>query len=113
MRFSQLRTCLDRGIPVLLMLQARNDPKTDYTHTWDCGHWVVAIGYDREVVYFEDPCTKEYRAYLSYVELDDRWHDVEGPSDCEVYRYGVALPKPRGASLKPGGVKIKKASWMN
>ena len=40
---------------------------------WDDGHYVVAIGYDKEKIYFEDPYTFE-RTFLKFEELKKRWH---------------------------------------
>jgi predicted double-glycine peptidase len=61
MSFHQLIRELDQNHPVMLTLQA-----------YGMGHWVVAIGYDSEVVYFEDPGLRGSRKYLSYVDLDAR-----------------------------------------
>jgi len=36
----------------------------------------VAIGYDSEKIYFEDPWCNE-RTYLKYNELLERWHDID------------------------------------
>jgi predicted double-glycine peptidase len=79
---SELRWCLDRRRPVLMMLQA-----------WGEGHWVAAIGYDRSGVYFEDPSLHTSRGYLKWRELAARWHDV-GYRGVHVPRYGAAMWKP-------------------
>jgi hypothetical protein len=34
---------------------------------------------------------------LSFAELDERWHDVEGARDRRVERYGLAISGPRVA----------------
>ena len=112
MRFSQLIDCLDAGLPVLMMLQARGGPGKDHAASREAGHWVVAIGYDGEVVYFADPDMRGARAYLTYIDLDDRWHDVEGAAEKNVFRYGLALRKPR-AKRQPGGKRLTEARWMN
>lgn len=89
-----LRACLDRGRPVILMLQAWGD-RARYRHYyrdhWRDGHWVVAIGYDAEGLYVEDPLLAGARGFVSYAALADRWHDVEGPTRRRVHRYGVAV----------------------
>lgn len=47
MTTQQLRACLDRGHPVMVMLQAWADPPPrSYADDWEDGHWIVAIGYD-------------------------------------------------------------------
>ncbi len=76
----QLRKCLDRERPVVLMIQA-----------WDEGHWVIAIGYDRDGFYFEDPWLQTSRGFIANAELEARWHDVEGADNQRTDRYGVAI----------------------
>jgi ABC-type bacteriocin/lantibiotic exporter with double-glycine peptidase domain len=89
---------LRRRRPVLLMIQAWPlAPRHTYRGWWKDGHWVVAIGYDREGVYFEDPSLQAVRGFLSYAELAERWHDT-GPHGKHVPRYGMAVWKPRAQS---------------
>ena len=80
MTTAQLRRCLDRGHPVMLTLQA-----------WGEGHWVVAIGHDRAGITVEDPWRKRTRGRFTYAALDAAWHDVEGPRDTPLVRYGLEL----------------------
>jgi hypothetical protein len=90
----ELRACLDRRRPVLMMLQAWSErPRPRYRQSWGDGHWVVAIGHDRDGAYFEDPSLHTSRGFLSWAELDERWHDV-GYRDVRVRRYGAAIWKP-------------------
>ncbi len=94
----QLRVCLSRRIPVILMLQAWGEtesgsPRRGYKTIWEDGHWVVAIGYDRQGVFFEDPSSQAIRGFLSFRELDDRWHDW-GPEYEHIDHYGIAVWKP-------------------
>ncbi len=94
MTIAQLTACLDDRRPVLLMLQAWGDPAPpSYAGCWTDGHWIVAIGYDDSRVYFEDPSMYRTRGFLTYEELDARWHDVEG-SNIRTEHYGVAIWKP-------------------
>lgn len=86
MTIAQLERCLDKGRPVILMLQA-----------WDEGHYVVAIGYDDEVIYLEDPWLPGSRGFLRRDELEARWHDVEGDDNVRTDRLGIAI-----WSKKPG-----------
>jgi len=95
MTTQQLRACLDRGRPVMLMMQAwAEPPPPSYADRWDDGHWVVAIGYDPMGIYFEDPSLAGARGYLTDAELDERWHDIEGKDEHHVEHYGVAIWKP-------------------
>jgi predicted double-glycine peptidase len=95
MTTQQLRACLDRGRPVMVMIQAWADPAPlSYADRWDDGHWVVAIGYDAVGIYFEDPSLPGARGYLTDAELDERWHDIEGEDAHHVEHYGLAIWKP-------------------
>jgi predicted double-glycine peptidase len=101
MSYAQLRAELQQRHPVLLMIQAWGEEKVggrrrwrrDYRNEWKDGHWVVAIGYDREGFFFEDPSLQAVRGYLTQVELEERWHDV-GPRRCRMRFYGMALWHP-------------------
>lgn len=77
MTIEKLKENLDKGIPVMISLQAyKADSKIDWPDRWDDGHFVVAIGYDNEKVIFEDPSVT-CRTFLGNDELMDRWHDVD------------------------------------
>ena len=90
MTISEVKRYIDKDIPVILVLQAWTTAKhINWKKDWEDGHYVVAIGYDRDRIYFEDPSTFE-RSYLTYTELRDRWHD--GTPGHRVYRhYGIAV----------------------
>jgi len=95
MTLGRLKSCLKNGRPVLMMLQAygedkKGQPLKDYRQVWDEGHWVVAIGYDRKGVFFEDPSLEAIRGYIPNKELRARWHDV-GPEDEPIERYGMEI----------------------
>lgn len=77
MTVEEIRKHIDEGLPVILLLQAWPTRKIkDWRRTWKDGHYVVAIGYDREKIYFDDPgyCM---RTFLSNKELMERWHDFD------------------------------------
>lgn len=105
MSMAELRRRLSQRKPVLLMIQAWADDaggkkrRRGYKTTWEDGHWVVAIGYDRSGVFFEDPSLEAARGFLTYEELDERWHDV-GPRGRHMSHYGLVLwrarPTPTG-----------------
>ena len=94
MTAKQLCGCLRSRKPVLMMLQAWADgePIRDFREVWSHGHWVVAIGFDRSGVYFEDPLLEAVRGYLGYRELDERWHDT-GPHGQRLDHLGIAVWK--------------------
>jgi predicted double-glycine peptidase len=93
MTVGELVTCLDDKHPVMIMLQAWGDRRS-YDRWWVDGHWIVAIGYDRRRIYFEDPAIYRGRGYLDRAELERRWHDVEGPGNTPTEHYGIAIWKP-------------------
>lgn len=92
MSLADLTGCLDRCRPVIIMLQAWGSGGS-YRRVWADGHWVVAIGYDRKGVYFEDPSILAARGFLPYSELEVRWHDW-GPNREHMDHYGLAVWKP-------------------
>lgn len=76
MTIKEVKEYIDRNIPVLVALQARTDhKKPNWRKDRDDWHYVVAIGYDDENIYFEDPSSFK-RSFLSYKEFQERWHDV-------------------------------------
>lgn len=103
---ASLRAWLDVRRPVILMLQAWGDRRR-YRHTWSEGHWVVAIGYDREGLYVEDPLLAEARGFVSWAALADRWHDLEGRTRRRVHRYGLVVW--RGRRRRPFGTPVTPA----
>ena len=44
-------------------------------------------------VFFEDPSLQAVRGFLTYAELEERWHDV-GPKKEHIEHYGLVLWKP-------------------
>jgi predicted double-glycine peptidase len=77
----QMISELDRGIPVLIAIQAwleKGDPRNlaDWKARKDDGHYVIAIGYDDKRIYFEDPAMFGI-GYIEFDELEERWHDYD------------------------------------
>ncbi|HEU0030550.1 MAG TPA: C39 family peptidase [Kofleriaceae bacterium] len=91
MTLDELIAYLDRGVPVIVMLQAWADPRpVSYADHWDDGHWVIAIGHAGDRIHFMDPML-DVRGTLTRSALLERWHDVEGPERAHVERYGLAV----------------------
>ncbi|MGH7175394.1 MAG: C39 family peptidase [Minisyncoccia bacterium] len=68
---------LDAGRPVICAMQAWGD-RDDYEKDYEDGHYVVAVGYDDNHVYFEDPAMDgRARGYLKIREFLQRWHDED------------------------------------
>jgi SPP1 gp7 family putative phage head morphogenesis protein len=73
----ELTPYIKNNQPVIVLLQAWRDSKspkewaTDYTD----GHYVVAIGYEKDKIIFEDPSSYT-RCFISFSELKERWHAI-------------------------------------
>jgi predicted double-glycine peptidase len=98
MTILQLKECIDKSIPVIMMIQAwgKEINKSSYIDNWENGHWVVAIGYDSERFYFEDPSITGAFGFIESDSLNIRWHDVEYLSKDNIeihytYNYGIAV----------------------
>jgi ABC-type bacteriocin/lantibiotic exporter with double-glycine peptidase domain len=104
MDLKELRNYLDKKIPVMLLIQAWNKKSIDYTKDFHDGHWVVAIGYNRDKIFFEDPYTFN-RTFLKNKEFEKRWHSKEKSK--KIVNYGIAVygKKPTYDSKKV--VKMK------
>lgn len=101
MTIDEVEEYIKNHIPVILLLQAWTEKeKVNWEKDWADGHYVVAIGYDKEKIYFEDPASVK-REYLSYKELEKRWHDV-GPDGTKYINYGIAIygKQPKFSSKK-------------
>jgi predicted double-glycine peptidase len=69
------------GIPVLIAVQAwieSGDPRdiAAWSARTNDGHYLVAIGYDDDRIYFEDPAMFGV-GYIAFDELEARWHDYD------------------------------------
>lgn len=101
MTLDDVKKFLRGSVPVILLLQAWTDQeKVDWNNDWEDGHYVVAIGYDHEKIYFEDPSAFE-RTYLTFEELRKRWHDIDVRQE-KYYNYGIAVygKKPKFSNHK-------------
>ncbi len=109
MSFHGLRVALDAGFPVILTLQA-----------YDGGHWIVAVGHDRDGITYVDPMLDGERGRFSWRELARRWHDIEGRPTRKLVRYGLvvggsearrrsAAARPSARRSAPGGRRSRSA----
>lgn len=97
---AQLRAQLDARLPVIVMLQAWGERRS-YRGWWADGHWVVAVGHDARGVYVEDPSLAGARGFVTWRELAERWHDVEGTAQRHVHRYGLVVWSARAPRRSP------------
>jgi len=89
----ELKNYLDRGHPVILLLQAWADKYMtlhDWRNDYDDGHYAVLIGYDKGVLLFEDPASFR-RTWLREYELRARWHDLDQTRNKKYERFGMVL----------------------
>lgn len=91
MTLDDLRAFIDKGTPVIVLIQAWADSPVDYARDWDDGHYAVAIGYDRDAVYFMDPSTLGNYTYLPNREFLDRWHDED--QGVRLDRFGLIIER--------------------
>lgn len=93
---AELERAVDAGEPPIVDLQALKDHALPWRETWDAGHYVVMVGYDRERLFVADPGTMTPGAYafLPRAELEERWHDLAGDHDERLERMAIFV---RGA----------------
>jgi len=85
------RNFIDNGVPVIVLIQAWAESPVDYSRDWEDGHYAVAIGYDRDTVYFMDPSTLGNYTYLPNQEFLDRWHDED--KGVKLNRFGLIIQR--------------------
>jgi ABC-type bacteriocin/lantibiotic exporter with double-glycine peptidase domain len=82
-----LKDFINKGIPVIILLQAWGPSGTEYEHTNQYGHYIVVSGYNKRGFLIEDPAIFG-RAFLSYAQLKKRWHaEDEG----KIFNWGLAI----------------------
>lgn len=90
MTIENLKGCISKKIPVILLLQAWTDKKhINWLSDNSDEHYVVAIGYDKNNIYFEDPYSFR-RTFLPYGELQNRWHDID-ENEKRYINHGIAV----------------------
>ena len=94
MTIEDLKAYIDKGIPVILLINAwAADYPVDYTDIDEEGHYVVAMGYDDEnrQFIFDDPSFLENRGYIGYDELLTRWKMWASDDKTILHNYGIAV----------------------
>ena len=88
MTIDDLKKCINRHRPCITPIQAwRNNTKRKWEDDWSHGHYVVPIGYDNINIYFEDPASP-HRTFLSFEEMDKRWHDKDAAGN-KLVHFGI------------------------
>jgi bifunctional non-homologous end joining protein LigD len=91
MTVEELKSHLDAGTPVVLMIQDYGDTE-DYSDDWKDGHYVIAKSYDGDTLTLEDPASDNSSRTMSLKELQERWHDID--KDGEKYvNSGIVVKK--------------------
>lgn len=100
MSINELQSELSSGRPVILLLQAwADDDSPPYPEDFEDGHYVVAIGYDNDYIYYEDPWVIGSITYTTKIELMNRWHgNSDQPTDRHVYNCGIIVQLPLPAT---------------
>jgi len=91
MTIDEVKKFIKRKIPVIILLQAWDDlKKNDWKNHWWDGHYVVAIGYDKNRLVFQDPASI-YLTYLTFEEFQQRWHDQDSRNKKKYINRGIAV----------------------
>jgi predicted double-glycine peptidase len=75
----QLKRFIDDGYPVIVLVQAwaeRYMTLAEWRKNYKDGHYVVVIGYQENIIVFEDPSSIR-RTWLAEREFLARWHDYD------------------------------------
>lgn len=91
MSLSDLKSFLDKQLPVICLLQAWGEDPQEYEKGWKNGHYVVAAGYDDKNMYFMDPSTMGNFAYVPIESFVKRWHDTDGKE--RLFNFGMVISR--------------------
>lgn len=92
MTIEDVKVYIDEKVPVILDIQAWHEDIAidyDYTNEWNDGHYVVAHKYNDQGLILDDPSSVG-RAFISYEDLEKRWHDVNGNNE-QIKHLGIAV----------------------
>jgi len=92
MTVESLKGFIDQKLPVIVLIQAWPDAPVDWATDYDDGHYVVAVGYDQNFMYFMDPSTLGNFTYIPVDEFVQRWHDKDGDGSI-LTRFGMIVSK--------------------
>lgn len=77
MSLDDVKKFVDKKTPVILLIQAWSRKKNpNWKKLWTSGHYVIAIGYDKNRIYFADPASIHITS-LKNQEFIERWHDID------------------------------------
>jgi len=103
MTLCQLEEKINEKVPVIVLIQAWAKQLTNYQNKWGNEHYVVAIGSDRENLYFMDPYTLGNYTYIPRMDFSQRWHGREGKLVLE--QLGIIITGKKGrAAFNPAEI---------
>lgn len=99
----QLKHFIDDGYPVIVLVQAWAEKYMtfkEWESDYDNGHYVVVIGYQDNIIVFEDPASPR-RTWLTEEEFLARWHDVDPRTDRKLENFAMVLTGKEPAVRTP------------
>lgn len=90
MSLENVKMHLDKKHPIICLIQAWGEEES-YLKGYS-GHYVVAVGYDKENFYFVDPAMEGIMGYLPYEEFERRWYFSDKTE--VLHQYGIVIWKP-------------------
>ena len=96
-----LQAFIDQGKPTIVIIQAYAEEPVDWSKNED-GHYVVAVGYDQDNVYFMDPSTLGNYTYIPVAEFLERWHDRDRR---RVLNHAAIVIDGKDPAYKPNEIK--------
>lgn len=90
MTLNQLQEFITKGQTVICAIQAWSEKPVNYKEDWEDGHYVIAIGYDKDHIFFMDPSTLGNYTYIPIPEFLNRWHDVDQRGN-KLIHFGIVI----------------------
>jgi predicted double-glycine peptidase len=84
-----LKESINNNQPVIICIQAWGK-QNDYENVYKEGHYVTVIGYNNDGFIIEDPSISARYGFISYDDLDSRWHDVD-KNDKKYDHFGITI----------------------
>jgi predicted double-glycine peptidase len=98
---AELEAILQSGRPAICLIQAwaavksgSSGQKIDYASDWQNGHYVVAVGFDKDNFYFMDPSTVGNYTFIKRDDFLTRWHDTDGHEKLHHFVMVISKDKP-------------------
>lgn len=104
MTIDELESALSSKKPVMVAFQAWADNVSAYANDWEDGHWAIAVGYDKERIYFMDPSTLGNFTYIAIPEFLMRWHDTDSDNTTQLIHFGLIFSKGEKPFYDPNAI---------